>query len=120
MNVVTAALIDEGMARDVAASVAGYLPEFVPDGLQERVNQAARAMTEIGVPYRTQVRVFWRAFGVGIGGGGGAGGGGAIPDPCPWCHGTASHGGFCPGPALGISFRLQRSGCSSRLGAREK
>jgi hypothetical protein len=98
---VTAALLDEGVTADVAASVAGRLPEYKPDTLQAQVIQAASAMTEIGIPFAMQVRVFMRAFGVGIGGGGGAGSGGPAPDPCPWCRGTGSHGGFCPGPALG-------------------
>jgi hypothetical protein len=103
MMTVYSALIDEGMTGDVARQVQDRMtPDAAVAGLQMQVVDAARAMTEVQVPYDVQTRVFWRAFGIGIGGGGGAGMSyGAQPEPCPWCKGTGAHGGMCPGMWLG-------------------
>ena len=103
---VAAALEAEGLTADVASLVAALIPAGRLTSAQQGIVDAARAMTEVGIPARpTQVRVFLRVFGVGIGGGGGAGGGFGIepPPPCPWCAGTGSHGGWCPGPYLGYA-----------------
>jgi hypothetical protein len=66
------------------------------------ITDSARVMTGAGIaPRPVQVRVFWRAFGIGDGGGAGSDGS-PLLDPCPWCGGTGSHGGWCPGPYLGM------------------
>lgn len=104
MRAVTAALQAEGLTPDAARVIAERIPDGDGGSVQQLIIDAARAMTDAGLaPRPVQVRVFWRAFGAGIGGGGGAGffGGQEVAEPCPWCDGTGSHGGFCPGPYLG-------------------
>lgn len=102
MRDVAAAIEAEGLTTDLAAAVAMKLPTGLGGSVQQGIVDAARAMTAVGVPAPVQVRVFWRAFGVGVGGGGGAGFDPGVPppEPCPWCCGTGSHGGWCPGPWL--------------------
>jgi len=96
---VAAALEAEGLTGAVITAVTSNL-DMTVTGMQNRINVAAVAMTTVGVPGPVQSRVIMRAFNVGIGGGGGAGGGGPVRRACPWCGGTGSHGGWCPGPYL--------------------
>jgi hypothetical protein len=104
-----AALEAEGMTEGVCRAVLTQVaPERLARGVQAAINESARAMTDVRVPFGVQVNVFLRAFGVGIGGGGGAGWGSPRCDPCPWCGGTGNHGALCPGPALGYGPRPDR------------
>ena len=101
---VAEALEAEGLTADAAKVIAERMPAGDGGSVQQMIVDAARAMTEASLPPRPlQVHVFIRAFGAGIGDGGGAGSfgdGWPEPEPCPWCAGTGSHGGLCPGPYL--------------------
>lgn len=103
MNAIAPAVLDEGLAEPAAKLDPLDLDtsRALDAGLQDRINAAAKAMTEAGVPYRAQVRVIGRVFMLSIGGGGG--GFNAGIRQCPWCgaYGGGGHGGFCPGPSAG-------------------
>lgn len=92
---------DMGFSDEIIDKTISELGKRDVKGLDKRVVASAKAMTAAGIVPDEQVRVFMTAFFVQLG----EGGSGSGPYPrCPYCgaEGGGGHGGYCPGPALGI------------------